>query len=643
MANVTEQSNWELGIYQIETSDAVIGGVGGIANRQALQLANRTLWLKNQVAGLGTGKQDADSTLAALANLTTSANQMIYATGADQFALTPLTAFIRTLLDDADAATARTTIGAAPLVSPALTGTPTAPTATDGTNTMQLATTAFVQSAVGGYISMTSTGGTITLTEEQASNPMIGFGGALTSDLIVVVPNTVRRLWGIANWTTGNFKLIVKTATGLGVPVAQGKRNLVYSNGTTVYDAFNDFDNIVLSGVSTAPTAVDGTNTTQVATTAFVQSAVGGYLAKGGLTGGTITLTDLEASNPVIGFSGALTSNLTVVLPTTAKRLWAIYNATTGAFSLTVKIASGTGVTVAQGKRNLVYTDGTNVYDGFNDFESISMTGAPTAPTAAAGTNTTQIATTAFVNAEIVADRPFEATTANIKMDGAQSVGVLNTVARGDHVHPTDTSRAPLASPSFTGTPAAPTPATGTRTTQLATTAFVGAESQIATPTGSVYTFAGATVPTGWLKCNGALLSRTTYAALFAVIGTTYGAGDGSTTFALPDLRGEFVRGFDDARGVDSGRALGSKQGDAIRNLSGEVRFQTVDGSDQLIWLSSGVFSHGADAVLGGHNQIASVASGSWEQVLSFSADKVVPTAAENRPRNVAMHYIIKF
>ena len=345
----------------------------------------------------------------------------------------------------------------------------------------------------------------------------------------------------------------------------------------------------------------------------------------------------------MIGFSGALTSNLTVVLPTTAKRLWAIYNATTGAFSLTVKIASGTGVTVAQGKRNLVYTDGTNVYDGFNDFESISMTGAPTAPTAAAGTNTTQIATTAFVNAEIVADRPFEATTANIKMDGAQSVGVLNTVARGDHVHPTDTSRAPLASPSFTGTPAAPTPATGTRTTQLATTAFVGAESQIATPTGSVYTFAGATVPTGWLKCNGALLSRTTYAALFAVIGTTYGAGDGSTTFALPDLRGEFVRGFDDARGVDSGRALGSKQGDAIRNLSGEVRFQTVDGSDQLIWLSSGVFSHGADAVLGGHNQIASVASGSWEQVLSFSADKVVPTAAENRPRNVAMHYIIKF
>lgn len=73
---------------------------------------------------------------------------------------------------------------------------------------------------------------------------------------------------------------------------------------------------------------------------------------------------------------------------------------------------------------------------------SPALTGTPTAPTAAVGTNTTQIATTAYVNAEIAADRPFETTVSNIKMDGAQSVGSLNTVARGDHVHPTDTTRA---------------------------------------------------------------------------------------------------------------------------------------------------------------------------------------------------------
>lgn len=68
------------------------------------------------------------------------------------------------------------------------------------------------------------------------------------------------------------------------------------------------------------------------------------------------------------------------------------------------------------------------------------------------------------------------------------------------------------------------------------------------------------TAPTGWLKANGAAISRTTYAALFAAIGVSFGAGDGSTTFNLPDLRGEFVRGLDDGRGVDTGRVMGSFQ-----------------------------------------------------------------------------------
>lgn len=81
-----------------------------------------------------------------------------------------------------------------------------------------------------------------------------------------------------------------------------------------------------------------------------------------------------------------------------------------------------------------------------------------------------------------------------------------------------------------------------------------------AVPPGAIMHFARSTPPTGWLKANGAAVSRTTYAALFAAIGTTFGAGDGSTTFNLPDLRGEFVRGWDDARGVDSGRAFGSFQ-----------------------------------------------------------------------------------
>ncbi|MCR4299980.1 MAG: tail fiber protein, partial [Sulfuricaulis sp.] len=86
--------------------------------------------------------------------------------------------------------------------------------------------------------------------------------------------------------------------------------------------------------------------------------------------------------------------------------------------------------------------------------------------------------------------------------------------------------------------------------------------------TGQMAYFAMNTAPTGWLKANGAAVSRTTYAALFAAIGTTFGAGDGTTTFNLPDQRGEIIRGWDDGRGVDSGRVFGSWQADEFRSHS---------------------------------------------------------------------------
>ncbi len=156
-----------------------------------------------------------------------------------------------------------------------------------------------------------------------------------------------------------------------------------------------------LTGTPTTPTAVDGTNTTQIASCAFVQSAVGGYLTKASLTGGTVTLTDAEASNPVIALSGTLTSDLVVVVPTTVNRVWAFFNSTSGAFTVTVKTPAGTGVTIAQGKHNLVYSNGTNILDAFTDYESVALTGTPTTPTAASGTNTTQVASCAFVKTEI--------------------------------------------------------------------------------------------------------------------------------------------------------------------------------------------------------------------------------------------------
>lgn len=92
-------------------------------------------------------------------------------------------------------------------------------------------------------------------------------------------------------------------------------------------------------------------------------------------------------------------------------------------------------------------------------------------------------------------------------------------------------------------------------------------------PAGTVIYYAANTPPTGYLKANGAVISRVTYAALFSAIGTTFGVGDGSTTFGLPDLRGEFARGWDDGRGVDSGRAFGSAQAVQTNNLAA---FQTT-------------------------------------------------------------------
>ena len=84
-------------------------------------------------------------------------------------------------------------------------------------------------------------------------------------------------------------------------------------------------------------------------------------------------------------------------------------------------------------------------------------------------------------------------------------------------------------------------------------------------PAGNVSFFAQNSAPTGWLKANGTAVSRTTYSDLFTAIGTTFGTGDGSTTFNVPDMRGYFARGWVDNGTVDSGRSFGSTQLDQFQ------------------------------------------------------------------------------
>ena len=116
---------------------------------------------------------------------------------------------------------------------------------------------------------------------------------------------------------------------------------------------------------------------------------------------------------------------------------------------------------------------------------------------------------------------------------------------------------------------------------------------------GDVKTVATEEPPFGWLKCNGDVVSRTQYAALFDVIGTRFGAGNGSTTFGLPDLRGEFVRGWDDGRGVDSPRELGSAQEGQNASHSHQASVAAAGGHTHEA-STAGAGAHGHDASTAG-------------------------------------------
>lgn len=262
--------------------------------------------------------------------------------------------------------------------------------------------------------------------------------------------------------------------------------------------------------------------------------------------------------------------------------------------------------------------------------DSPAFKGSPTVPTLPVGDNSLGIVNTAHLAERLAAAvQPYESNSSSIAMAGAASVGVKNTVARGDHRHPTDITRAPLSSPAFTGTPTAPTAPAGTNTTQLATTAFVQAatDSIVTVAPGTVFFVAGTNAPARSLKANGAAVSRTAYSELFAAIGTVYGAGNGSTTFNLPDMRGEFIRGLDDDRGVDPGRTLGSEQGDSMRNLVGKIGDLALSNNT-----SSGVFYADGSVSSQWHGPSYLARTSMY-----MNASRTVPTANENRPRNIAL------
>ncbi len=147
---------------------------------------------------------------------------------------------------------------------------------------------------------------------------------------------------------------------------------------------------------------------------------------------------------------------------------------------------------------------------------------------------------------------------------------------------------------------------------------------------GSITQFAGSTPPSGYFECNGAAVSRTTYAGLFAVIGTIWGVGNGSSTFNLPDLRGEFIRGWDNGRGTDVGRAFASAQAE-----SANVSVPTQMSSATSQWGNNVVLP---DAGWSSYNQTGR-SDGGGQGLRFFMVDK----GDETRPRNISMMYCIKY
>ncbi|MBB9972833.1 phage tail protein [Escherichia coli] len=302
--------------------------------------------------------------------------------------------------------------------------------------------------------------------------------------------------------------------------------------------------------------------------------------------------------------------------------------------------------------------------------ESPTFTGTPKAPTPAAGNNTTQVATTAFVQAALTA--LINGAPATLDTLKEIAVAINNDPKFSTTINNALALKAPLSSPALTGTPTAPTAAQSVNNTQIATTAFVksaiaamvgsapaaldtlnelaaalGNDPNFATtmlnalagkqpldntltnlsgkdvagllaylglgegsalPVGVPVPWPSATPPTGWLKCNGAAFSAEEYPELAKVYPTN----------KLPDLRGEFIRGWDDGRGIDSGRTLLSAQDGSI-----EAHGHDYNG---VIYTSSGPsWANTTDA---GHRAYSGFTS-------SYGG-------SETRPRNIAFNYIVR-
>ena len=308
----------------------------------------------------------------------------------------------------------------------------------------------------------------------------------------------------------------------------------------------------------------------------LLEQAICGYVAVTVSGVGDTTLTNLngasdEARNMVVELIGSPGAARNVIVPT-AEKVYLVRNSTSGGYAMTVKTSAGTGVSISAGDTAWVYCDGTNVVQGGAQYNATTntmvgnlvgdVTGSASLNVLKAGDTMTGNLIVSKSTPIISFIRPAAGTSAAI--ESYVSSNARWVIAPGDQSSETGSNAGSnfliarySDAGSYIDNPLTISRATGV--TDFTSSPTIAGSPMC--PPGVMMPYAGSSAPSGWLMAAGQAISRTTYAALFAAIGTVYGAGDGSTTFNVPDLRGRSIFGRDDMGGSAANRITNAVSG----------------------------------------------------------------------------------
>ncbi|WP_240640051.1 phage tail protein [Pectobacterium versatile] len=626
MANLSENPQWVDGIYQIETSDPVVGGPDGVSNRQAKELASRTRYLKKE-------QEKTGSDLAT------------HAAAAD-----PHTQY-------------------APKENPTFTGAPKAPTPATESNSQQVATTAFVKSVAATKLAKDQNGADIPDKTTFYSNVLqrgtLGDGVTFSScdkagDYFVAIsdPNTVsdmptykgQKLYGYGvlhisqhdhfvgqeytshngdyawrqKWNDGVYAPWVVALSSSRVPTAADVGAL--PEKAVAQAAAKLATPRTINGVPFDGTANIALTPANLGLTETVNLAAGALPKTGGVMSGGVRLggnLDLPLEKRI---TGVFSDN------TYREMLWLASDNTIQVGDINSEIAIRT-----KGSLNILVKDKWHqgYHTGFKP--TAAELGAITKSDADNNYVRQGSLGVIYKNDDLAWNSP---TGAYLKDNGGYTSLIwhmgLNTGSASAAQFHFGYSNSGLMYRSSRDNSGFEKPWARIYSDQdKPTAAEIGALS-LNEVVGIPMPWPQITAPSGWLKCNGQAFDKNIY----PLLAQAYPSG------RLPDLRGEFIRGWDDGRGVDTDRGLFSEQSDAIRNITGsllyghdaDVTAPTKNSSSGAMYYDTSAKLYDRDSYLTLSN---STTANSWYPA-TLDVSRVVPTANENRPRNIAFNYIVR-